>query len=355
MLFFRLVNKYGYIQKISPVKTAARSRHDWFDFHLQVSPTKVQRVVGFDKTKHPKIKHFQETKSPVLLKNLLIPDDEDNDWLFNQQSYVSQCANADVPFSYVPNFVKSERSESTSQEASDVSLRELKEMAPNQKVNVHATLSMGAQEPNKIETKSSQALSVKEDCILEDETGTMELHIWEPLFTQLKSNKAYYFQNLTLRYYQGSKFLSTNRNTTYSEETTTLKKLVGPEILTNPEREIIASQLKYVASLSIFSACQLCKKRIGDESGESVRCQNCKVRQRIINCRREGSVKLCIQHNESELWLTAFTNEIENLLKNTTASMSSTIDEIEDALMSLKDVKLKYNSQRNIVKEVLNL
>ena len=66
------------------------SRHDWFDFHLQVSPTKVQRVVGFDKTKHhPKIKHFQETKSPLLLKNLLIPDDEDNDWLFNQQSYVS--------------------------------------------------------------------------------------------------------------------------------------------------------------------------------------------------------------------------------------------------------------------------
>ena len=214
----------------------------------------MQRVVGFDKTKHPKIKHVQETKSPVLLKNLLIPDDEDNDWLFNQQSYVSQCVNADVPFSYVPNFVKSEGSESTSQEASDVSLRELKEMAPNQKVNVHATLSMGAQEPNKIETKSSQALSVKEDCILEDETGTMELHIWEPLFTQLKSNKAYYFQNLTLRYYQGSKFLSTNRNTTYSEETTTLKKLVGPEILTNPEREIIASQLKYVASLSIFSA-----------------------------------------------------------------------------------------------------
>ena len=165
---------------------------------------------------------------------------------------------------------------------------------------------MGAQEPNKIETKSSQALSVKEDCILEDETGTME-------------------------------------------------QLVGPEILTNPEREIIAGQLKYVASLSIFSACQLCKKRTGDESGESVRCQNCKVRQMIINCRQEGSVKLCIQHNESELWLTAFTNEIENLLKNTTASMSSTIDEIEDALMSLKDVKLKYNSQRKIVKEVLNL
>ena len=67
-------------------------------------------------------------------------------------------------------------------------------MAPNQKVTVHATLSMGAQEPNKIETKFSQALSVKEDCILEDETGTMELHIWEPLFTQRKATRPITFK-----------------------------------------------------------------------------------------------------------------------------------------------------------------
>lgn len=225
-------------------------------------------------------------------------------------------------------------------------------MVPNQKVNVHATLSMGTKEPKKIETKSNKTLMVKKDCILEGNTDTMELHIWEPLFTQLTNNKAYYLEKLTLRYYQGSKFLSTNRNTSYSEETTTLEKLVGPEILTNPDKEIIASQLKYVSNLNIFSACQLCKKRVGDESGESVRCQNSNVRQRVINCKREGSIKLCIQDGESELWVTAFTNEIEALLKNTTASVSSTVDEIEDALMALRDIKLKYNCQRNIVKEV---
>ena len=75
------------------------------------------------------------------------------------------------------------------------------------------------------------------------------------------------------------------------------------------------------------------------------------MRQRIINCRREGSVKLCIQHKESELWLTAFTNEIENFLKNTTASMSSTIDEIEDALMSLKDVNLNTTPNGTLSKK----
>ena len=67
----------------------------------------------------------------------------------------------------------------------------------------------------------------------------------------------------------------------------------------------------------------------------------------MINCKREGSVKLCIQDGESELWLTAFTNKIEHLLENTTATISSTVDEIEDALMGLKDIKLKYNCQKN--------
>ena len=113
--------------------------------------------------------------------------------------------------------------------------------------------------------------------------------------------------------------------------------------MTNPDREIAANQLKYVSNLNIFSACQLCKKGVGDESGESIRCQNCNIRQRVISCKREGSAKLCIQDGESELWLTAFTNEIEVLLKNTTASISSTVDEIEDVLMGLKDIMLKYN------------
>lgn len=126
-----------------------------------------------------------------LWKDLLTPDNKDNEWLFNQQSYVSQRVNSDVQFSYVEQG-KPEPSDLTSQEASEVSLQELKEMVPNQKVNMYAILSVATKEPNKVETKSSQALSVKEDCISEDNTTMMELHIWELLFSQLKSNKAFY-------------------------------------------------------------------------------------------------------------------------------------------------------------------
>ncbi|KAL9977802.1 hypothetical protein ACROYT_G015249 [Oculina patagonica] len=93
---------------------------------------------------------------------------------------------------------KSENSESTLQEACDVTLQELQKMAPNQEVNVCATMSMGTKEPKKIEAKYGQTLTVKEDCILEDGSTTMEIHIWEPLFAQLTDKKAYHFKNLTL-------------------------------------------------------------------------------------------------------------------------------------------------------------
>ena len=107
----------------------------------------------------------------------------------------------------------------------------------------------------------------------------------------------YYFKNLTLRYYQGTRFLSTTKHTSHTEENKILEKLVGQEILTNPDKDIVARQLKYVANFNIFSACQVCKERIGDGLGESMRCQNCKVRQRIINCKREGSVSKMVNQN----------------------------------------------------------
>ena len=70
------------------------------------------------------------------------------------------------------------------------------------------------------------------------------------------------------------------------------------------------------------------------------------MRQRVIHCKREDSVKLCIQDGDSELWLTAFTNEIEQLLKNTTENIKSQVDDIEAALMGLNGYQIKIQQQK---------
>ena len=92
--------------------------------------------------------------------------------------------------------------------------------------------------PTTIDRNSRPALTVKEDCVLEDSTGTLNST------TQLKTNTSYYLKNLTLRCYQGSKFLSTNCHTKFSEEAQTLSTLIGPEVLNTPEKEIVVSHVK---------------------------------------------------------------------------------------------------------------
>ncbi|XP_068712523.1 uncharacterized protein [Montipora foliosa] len=92
-------NKHGFIHNLSPLKRSRGKGVHWFDFHLQTSPTKVQRVLAFNAPAHQQMQHFQDTKTPVFLKNLIIKQDE-SDWIFNQQSSVSVAPNSDITFNY---------------------------------------------------------------------------------------------------------------------------------------------------------------------------------------------------------------------------------------------------------------
>ena len=87
----------------------------------------------------------------------------------------------------------------------DISLSALQSMQPNQVVNVTATLPMGDSEPKSILIKTtSKPFNIKEDCILEDTTGTAELHIWDPLFKELNHGGTYTFKNLVVKHFKGT-------------------------------------------------------------------------------------------------------------------------------------------------------
>jgi len=44
---------------------------------------------------------------------------------------------------------------------------------------------LGREQPKPVEVKSTQKMTlVKEDCVLEDETGTAEIHIWDKTHQQ---------------------------------------------------------------------------------------------------------------------------------------------------------------------------
>ena len=43
----------------------------------------------------------------------------------------------------------------------------------------------------------------KEDCVLEGETATATIHVWDPLINKIKSGTTYVIENLTVKHFQG--------------------------------------------------------------------------------------------------------------------------------------------------------
>ena len=83
--------------------------------------------------------------------------------------------------------------------------------------------------------------SVKEDCVLDDETGTVgtaTIHVQDVLINQIKSGNTYETENLTVKQFQGITHLGTTRATTYREANQKLKTLNGPALLKKLEKEV---------------------------------------------------------------------------------------------------------------------
>ena len=220
------------------------------------------------------------------------------------------------------------------QPAVTITLLQLQTLKINRKVNVTASTSLGKDKPKSVPVKSTQKMTmVKEDRILEDETGTTNIHIWDVLIDKLKNGSTYEFQNLNLKNFQRRTHLTTTPTTTFKEADKKLQSLQGsPLLLETPEKEISVKNFKFVNKLSVFIACQACKRKITEISNQKyIKCKSCGVRQRQVECNRDASVQVKVEIEEKEVWLSAFTDTINYLLSlSSQVTLSSDSDTIED-------------------------
>lgn len=248
-----LDNQHGYIQNLSPIKRS-RNQNQWYDFDLQTSPSKLRRVVGFNIANHSMLQEHEASKTAVTLKNT--KQNSNNDIIFIQQSTVRVTPTFEIDFAYKP-INKSQKTEPSTQPAKKITLEELPTLQVNQKVNVTASISLGNENPKPVQLKSSSEMTtVKEDCVLKDETGTATLHIWDLLFKNIKTGTTYEFENLTVKHFQGITHLGTTPTTTFKEANQQLKPINGPALLANPEKEAKVESFKMINKLSIFINCQ---------------------------------------------------------------------------------------------------
>ena len=179
----------------------------------------------------------------------------------------------------------------------------------------------------------------------------------------LATGNSYSFTNLTVRNFQGSTYLSTSPSTTANPTTQTVETLTGPGMLQSPEKEITATGFNLVSKLNIFCSCKVCKKRLNDAESftcTTLKCENCGTQQRSKDTKLRASAKICVTESvgktNQDIWILAFTEQLEALLAGSNLSLKDKIDDIKVYLMSLKDVCLVYNVQTtNITKVVCRL
>ena len=341
----------GYIHNLSPIKRS-RNQNQWFDFDFQTSPSKSRRVVGFNIANHSILQEHEASKTAVTLRNT--KHNSNNDIIFNQQSTVRVTPTFDIDFDHQP-IDKSPRAGPSTRPTKKIKLEELPTLQVNQKVNVTACISLGSENPKPIQLKAlNEMTTVKEDCVLEDETGTATIHIWDPLYKNIKTGTTYDFDNLSVKHFQGITHLGTTPTTTFKEANEQLKSINGPALLENPEKEAKVERVKMINKLSIFITCQACKRKINEISQQkSIKCKNCGARQRKTECKQDASVQLLVHLDDKDIWLTAFTDVLESLFSNhPTVSLLSDSDTIEELLMDLQDIEFKYNINRKVITDI---
>ena len=239
MILSLLGSDPGYVHSLSPIKKG-RSGRDYYCFQLQTSPTKFTRTVGFDRSSHSRVSHFHTTGSPVKLVNV----NEKNDQFFINEDSSFVAAN-----SQEMGFKKKEQSQcddSNIYSSIEIQLKDVGALSCSQTVNIEGVLTLGDEKLKEVAKRNGEMGFVKEDCIIEDDTGSATIHIWSPLTNKCESGKSYKMTDVSVKKFSGNTLLATTRETTICESSLVITQVTGPDLLLQYEKEILVKEFKLV-------------------------------------------------------------------------------------------------------------
>ena len=101
---------------------------------------------------------------------------------------------------------------------------------------------MGSLEPKELVKRNGSKGRVKEDCVLEDKTGSTIIHLWDDTITALTTGQSYDIKNLSVKNFNGKTHLGTTTETTFTPIDTLLKDIKGKELLTNIKKTITVEE-----------------------------------------------------------------------------------------------------------------
>ena len=192
------------------------------------------------------------------------------------------------------------------------------------------------------------------EVIIVDETGGIQLDLWNEQIDQVHENGVYRFTNLSTTYWNNTVKLSSNIHTIIKQaENETLSELqFNEEDFSAPDDLLIVAQrIHSVETVERFRACCNCSRRIIQVQQDVVVCDHCQHMVLLENC----PLRLCVTvtilvEDDLKKSLTMFEDCLKVVLGEFDVSTIATTD-VGRSLLRLSNIEIFYND-RNIITKI---
>jgi len=335
------------IGEVSPVKSS-KNRPEVKYFHGQISDgLKTMRLVSFDPGLRAKLQEAQKDKGSVALQNCFIKRVRDNDnfevHVNNKTSIIPSPKKFKVDDELIATQAK--------QSAALATVEEIKDVAEHQSVS----LSGKVQSISPIEqvlVKATGKQLNKQEIILADGTAACRCVLWHPHTNQLKEGSSYNFENVTIRSYNGSKYLSAGDKALINS-VADIGYVVDDLCSTETGRMLVMkAEVVQVISIDSYNSCRNCNGKITTTSNPEIgECTKCNSKLKISKSKSQSIARIILQEdNGTERKVTLFGEAIKTI-SDVTKHMAAIEDtsDLSDLLLMSPQLTYTVNPQKETV------
>ena len=322
----------GYVHNVSPVKRNRRNTLNYSTFTLQVGENSMHDALCYSTTKRAILAEKEASRTPIKIARFTRTADHTK-LVVNDITHVTAPNSLECPFQFCQNL----------DNQTTTTLEKLDE-APEDKLTIFCKVLKLS------ETKVvGQAKYNVANATIADNTGQITLDVWNNLIPQIQENKVYKFTNLSVRFWNGVRKLTTTTNSVILETPNPLLEDLEVEDTSSPYQEttLLLSRIESIESVEKYKICGHCAKRIIQVQGLLVNCDKCHHKLRASSCPTKLSASIVVKNESAKLYLSVRDHVLQQLLGPYDPDVIDTTD-IEEKLLFLEKIAITYTDGNKV-------
>ena len=230
--------------------------------------------------------------------------------------------------------------------ARDVVLEEVAAIAVNERVNVKGKV-VSVDEVATISAKSREKDLTKQDFVFADATGVCRGVIWEDRVGLLEVEKSYELKNVTVRAYQGVKYLSLSEKAEVKEVCDVGD--VSDEVIDSESVGVVVvkGEIVSVCRLDEYMSCRVCNAKLVELNKVFGQCTKCGTKAKLSKVGRNTAANVMIEDDAGkEHRVTMFDEVVQQVMKDVQEG-----DDVAEKLLGAPVMKYTI-SKKGIVSSV---